>query len=64
MMANDLTTIQISKVTRDELRQLGFKGETYDQLLVRLIEMARMSAFFQDVDRILETEEFGPLEAV
>jgi hypothetical protein len=63
-MANDLTTIQISKVTRDELRQLGFKGETYDQLLVRLIEMARMSTFFQDVDRILETEEFVPLEKI
>lgn len=63
-MANDMTTIQISKVTREELRQLGFKGETYDELLVRLIEMARMSAFFQDVDRILETEEFVPLEEV
>jgi len=61
-MPSDLTTIQISKVTRDELRLLGRKGETYDQLLVRLIELARMSAFFQDVERILDTEEFVPLE--
>lgn len=61
-MASQLTTIQIQKATRDELRRLGRKGETYDQLLVRLIELARMSAFFQDVERILETEEFVPLE--
>ena len=32
MMAGDVTTIQISKVTRDQLRQLGMKGETYDQV--------------------------------
>lgn len=63
-MANDLTTIQVSKVTRDQLRHLGRKGETYDQLLKRLIEMAMMSAMFKDVDRILETEEFVPLEQI
>jgi hypothetical protein len=63
-MANDLTTIQVSKMTRDQLRELGSKGETYDQVLNRLIEMARRSAFFKDVDRILETEEFVPLEGV
>jgi hypothetical protein len=61
-LPSQLTTIQIHKGTRDELRQLGRKGETYDQLLMRLIEMARMSAFFQDVERILDTEEFVPLE--
>jgi hypothetical protein len=63
-MAGDLTTIQISKMTRDQLRHLGRKGETYDQVLNRLIEMARRTAFFKDVDRILETEEFVPLEEV
>ena len=63
-MAGDLTTIQISKLTRDQLRQLGRKGETYDQVLNRLIELARRSAFFKDIDRILETEEFVPLEEV
>lgn len=63
-MTGDLTTIQISKMTREQLRHLGRKGETYDQVLNRLIEMARKSAFFKDVDRILETEEFAPLEEV
>ncbi len=63
-MAGDLTTIQISKMTRDQLRHLGRKGETYDQVLNRLMEMARKAAFFKDVDRILEAEEFVPLEEV
>jgi hypothetical protein len=63
-MAGDLTTIQLSKITRDQLRQLGSKGETYDQVLQRLIEMARKTAFFKDIDRIIETEEFVPLEEV
>ena len=40
-MSGDLTTIQISKMTRDQLRVLGRKGETYDQVLNRLIELAR-----------------------
>ena len=63
-MAGDLTTIQISKMTRDQLRHLGRKGETYDQVLCRLLEMARKTAFFKDIDRILDTEELVPLEEV
>ncbi len=61
-MAGDLTTIQIRRMTRDRLRELGRKGETYDVVLLRLIEAARKSAFFNEIDRILETEEFVPLE--
>ena len=63
-MAGDLTTIQISKMTRDKLRHLGRKGETYDQVLWRLIEMARKTASFKAIDRILDTEELIPLEEV
>ena len=32
-----LTTIAIEKETRDELKTLGVKGETWDQLMRRLI---------------------------
>ncbi len=63
-MAGDVTTIQIKTSTREELRQLGKKGETYDQLVLRLIELAKRSAFFEDIDRVLEGEEFVPLEKV
>ena len=58
------TTIQISKETREELRQLGKKGETYDELIQRLMEIAKRIEFFEDIDRILETEEFVPLDEI
>ncbi|MFQ6059869.1 MAG: hypothetical protein ACE5KV_01040 [Thermoplasmata archaeon] len=58
------TTIRISKETRDELRQLGRKDETYDALIRRLIEAARKVQFFEELDRIVETEEFVPLDEV
>ncbi len=58
------TTIQISKDTREELRQLGKKGETYDELIQRLMEIAKRIEFFEDIDRILETEEFVPLDEI
>lgn len=34
----DLTTIPLTKSTRDRLRALGRKGETYDELLNRLMD--------------------------
>lgn len=33
-----ITTIPLSKATRDRLRALGRKGETYDALLRRLMD--------------------------
>lgn len=33
----DITTIPLSKTTRDRLRAAGRKGETYDELLNRLL---------------------------
>ena len=35
---NENTTIQLSKKMRDELKALGTKGETYDDIIKRLIE--------------------------
>lgn len=34
-----ITTIPLTKTTRDRLRALGRKGETYDALLVRLMDV-------------------------
>ena len=59
-----ITTIQVQKDTREMLREFGHKGETYDQLIRRLMEAARKLRFFQDLDRIVETEEFVPLDEV
>ena len=61
---SEATTIQISKETRDELRELGKKGETYDKVIRKLVEVAKRVDFFEEIDRILETEEFVPLDEV
>lgn len=34
----DITTIPLTKTTRDRLRAMGRKGESYDTLLNRLID--------------------------
>lgn len=47
----DVTTIPLRKATRDRLRQLGKKGETYDALLLRLIDVY-----------VNRTVEFEPVE--
>ena len=58
----EVTTIQIAKETREELQRFGRKGETYNQVIHNLMEIARMTAFYNDIDRILETEEFVSLD--
>jgi len=39
-MGKDITTIQISKIIRDRLKELGKKGETYDEIIERLLKLA------------------------
>jgi len=38
-----VTTIQITPETRDQLKEVGKKGETYEQIIVRLLEEHRNS---------------------
>ena len=57
-----LTTIRISMDTRDDLKGLGFKDETYEEILRRLVKQARLLAVYEREKRILETEEFAPLD--
>jgi hypothetical protein len=33
----EFTTIQVTKVTRERLKKLGKKGETYDEIVTRLL---------------------------
>jgi len=58
----DQTTIRISTSTREDLKRLGFKDETYEDILRRLIKQARLLAVYEREKRILETEEFTPLD--
>jgi alpha/beta superfamily hydrolase len=59
---SDTTTIPIKKSTRDELKKLGRKGETYDTILQKLIQLAEKEDFFREHLKILEEEEFTPLD--
>ena len=59
-----LTTIQIQKETREELREFGKKGETYEDVIKKLMEIAKRVEFFEDIDRILESEEFVSLDEI
>ena len=59
-----LTTIQIERETREELKTLGQKGETYNDILEDLIELAQKSEFFTRQKVILKTEEFKDLDEV
>ena len=61
---SSVTTIQIHKETRDLLRNYGRKSETYDELINRLITTAKKVAFFDDIDRIVRTEEFVSLDDI
>ena len=56
-----LTTIQIDKETREELKQFGVKDDTYDEILRKMMEMARKQLFFERQKNILRNEEFVPL---
>jgi len=60
----ETTTIPLSKETRDLLKKYGQKGETYDELIRRLLEMAEQMEFARVQKRILEKEEFVPLDQV
>ena len=39
-MAKDVTTIRVSTDLRDRLKELGKKGETYDEIIERLLRIA------------------------
>ena len=50
------TTIQVDTNIRDMLRTFGRKGETYNDIITKLIERARYVEFMEENYRILETE--------
>jgi len=60
----NVTTIQIQTRTREQLKSMGHKGESYDELINRLIMSAKKSKFFEEIDAILETEEFVSLDKI
>ena len=59
-----LTTIPVTPAVRDRLKRLASKGETYDALLRRLVADAEARLLYERAKRILETEEFVPLDEI
>ena len=39
-MPKSVTTVRISTELRDKLKKLGVKGETYEDIIERLVEVA------------------------
>lgn len=54
---SELKTIPIMKETRDALKMLGMKGESYDALLKRLIETAKCQMLYRELDEIRRNHE-------
>ncbi|HYY48812.1 MAG TPA: hypothetical protein VFA17_09055 [Thermoplasmata archaeon] len=60
----DRTTLPVRKATRDRLKAFGRKGESYDEILHRLMEVAEESAFYERQVRILRESRFHPASEV
>jgi hypothetical protein len=51
------TTIQVEIATRDELKSLGRKGETYDSVIKRLLRANEYVSFMDEQYSILKHEK-------
>jgi hypothetical protein len=58
----NMTTISVSKKTRDALAALGSKKETYEDVILRLVEEAGFKAYEKRWNKILAEDDFVPLE--
>jgi hypothetical protein len=57
------TTIPLEKETRDRLRSLGKKGETYDHILKRLMSIAEYEEFMErQYERLKDKKAFASLD--
>ena len=59
-----MTTIMVSPQTRDQLKEVGRKNETYDHLLRKMLEAYKRQLLLQEHQRALETGEFVPFDEV
>jgi hypothetical protein len=59
------TTIPVEKETRDRLRSFGRKGETYDQVLRRLMILAEHEEFMtRQYERLKDKSAFVSLDEI
>jgi hypothetical protein len=56
------TTVAVSHETKELLRQFGEKGESYDDIINKLIIEANWKKLDARWNKILEEDEFIPLD--
>ena len=56
------TTIAVSHETKEALRQLGEKGESYDAIIQKLLSKVAWKELDERWNKILKEDEFIPLE--
>ncbi len=61
----DMTTIPVTKDTRDLLKAMGQKGETYDQILRRMVSQIHWAEFVErQYGKLKDRKKFVPLEEI
>ncbi len=61
----EMTTIPVTKDTREILKAFGQKGETYDQILRRLVSQVRWVEFVErQYAKLEDRSKFVPLEEI
>ena len=57
------TTIAVSEAVRDRLKSLGSKGDTYDEILARILDIVDRETYIEEVRRRLDAKkEFVDLD--
>ncbi|RLF63045.1 MAG: hypothetical protein DRN33_04835 [Thermoplasmata archaeon] len=61
----DVTTIQVDKELRDMLKKMGKKGDTYSDIIRRLIKKTEYINFMEEQYEILDNEkEWTPIDEI
>jgi len=61
----DITTIPVRRETKERLRSLGLKGQTYDEIISQLMENVEYDEFMEkQYKRLKEKSRFVPLGKV
>jgi len=62
---SEATTIPVTKDVRDRLKQYGMKGETYNEILKRLMDEVDYEAFMErQYKKLEEKEKFVSLDEI
>ena len=62
---NEITTIPVIKEVRDMLKSYGLKGETYDNILRRIMKQVDSEEFMErQYKRLREKDKFVSLDEI